>query len=259
MYYREAGSGPPLILIMGWCANADWWPPAFADPLAEHFRLIMPDNRGAGRTGGNSKGFSIKSASEDIVALMDALGIGKAHLIGVSMGGMISQRLALDFPERVNRVVLACTTCGLPGGAPIGKEQFKLAWHYLTRRATRKRPYIANLLFTQPYMDREPGVAREAIRRIAIAPISRRAAWHQFKGIARFGVCRRLKKLQTPVLAITGRNDVMLPARNSSILARRIPNARAVILDEAGHGFFHEAADRAVPVILDFLRQEPAS
>lgn len=255
LYYRTAGTGPPLLLIMGWCGNADWWPPSFTEPLAAHFQLIMPDNRGAGRTRGDSRGFTIRKACEDIVGLLDALQIESICVIGVSMGGMITQQLALDFPHRVKKIVLACTTCGLRGGAILGKETLKLLWSYLSDRATRKRPLMINLLFTREYLETQPGFVFRALSQFAIAPIRPRAAWDQLKGILRFGSWTRLTDLRFPCLVITGNRDALLPARNSRILARRILGAKLVIIPDAGHGFFHQAAEQTVDQVLPFLAE----
>src|SRR3990172_9311716 len=105
MYYEEAGSGEPLVLIMGLGGDLQGW--AFQAPvLAQHFRVITFDNRGAGRTSAPDRPSSIAAMADDTAGLMDYLGIQKAHVLGFSMGGYIAQELALSRPDRVDQLIL---------------------------------------------------------------------------------------------------------------------------------------------------------
>ena len=106
--YEIYGSGPPLTMIMGMGCSArqwQWMGPVFA----ESFKVITFDNRGAGRSGKPEMDYSTEMFADDTCALMDVLGIPRTHLFGVSVGGMIAQRFALKYPERVERLVLGCT------------------------------------------------------------------------------------------------------------------------------------------------------
>lgn len=117
MYYEVQGDGFPLVMIMGFLGNANCWDARMLFPLADKFKVIVLDNRGTGRTDVSDKEFSIKLFAEDTVGLMDALDIPKAHVLGISMGGMIAQELALNYPERVEKLILKATFCG--GESPI--------------------------------------------------------------------------------------------------------------------------------------------
>ena len=103
IYYEGSGRGFPLIMVMGLGANLDWWDPRMIQELSKKFNLVMFGNRGAGRTDISNRRYTIKSFAEDTASLMDVFGIPRAHVIGVSMGGMIAQELALNFPEKVKK------------------------------------------------------------------------------------------------------------------------------------------------------------
>lgn len=117
------GEGYPLVLIMGFSANMDWWDPELVDDLSKEFRVLAFDNRGAGRTVTPDEGeFTMELLADDTVALMDTLGVEKAHIVGMSMGGMIAQELALKYPEKVDKLVLGCTNCGGEQSVPPSRE-----------------------------------------------------------------------------------------------------------------------------------------
>jgi pimeloyl-ACP methyl ester carboxylesterase len=253
VYYEEAGAGFPVLLIMGLSANVDWWPPMFVEPLARDWRLISFDNRGAGRTKGDHSKFSIRLAAEDSLRLLDALGIERAHVVGMSMGGMIAQEMALAAPSRVVRLVLACTTAGLRSGAFISSETLRLAMRYVTDRQTRRRSRAMNLLFTPEFIEKSQELADEFERRIYRAPISKGAYRKQIAAVLRFDARRRLGQIQSPTLVITGTRDALMPKRHSKILAERIPNARLVEIPESGHGFLVDSAELAAKEIGEFL------
>jgi len=102
IYYEVHGKGFPLIMIMGLGGNADWWDPRLIQALSKEFKLIMFDNRGAGRTDISERKYSVKMFAEDAAGIMDALGISEAHVLGISMGGMIAQELVLNHPKKVD-------------------------------------------------------------------------------------------------------------------------------------------------------------
>ena len=112
MYYDVQGEGFPLVMVMGFLGSASCWDPRMMAPLSDKFKVLVFDNRGAGRTDVSEREYSIKLFASDTVGLMDALNIPRAHVLGISMGGMIAQEVALNYPERVEKLVLASTFCG---------------------------------------------------------------------------------------------------------------------------------------------------
>ena len=112
MYYEVQGEGFPLVMVMGFLGSASCWDPRMLPSLADKFKVVVFDNRGAGRTDISEREYSIKLFAEDTVGLMDALNIPQAHVLGISMGGMIAQEVALNYPRRVQKLILASTFCG---------------------------------------------------------------------------------------------------------------------------------------------------
>jgi pimeloyl-ACP methyl ester carboxylesterase len=255
IYYEEVGSGFPVLMIMGLSANADWWPPDFVGPLAKSWRMILFDNRGAGRTKGDYAKFSIPLAAQDSWRLLDALGVERAHVVGMSMGGMIAQEMALSAPERLDRLVLGCTTCGLLSASFVSLETWKLAMSYATSRETRRRSRAINLLFTQEFIKSAGSLSEEFEKRIHQAPISKRAYRKQIAAVLRFDTRGRVQKIQSPTLVITGDRDALVPRRHSALLAKRIPRARLVELPGSGHGFMVDSAELAAKTIGEFLAE----
>ena len=116
-YYVE-GEGPPLLLIIGFAGQASSWGEPFLELLRSHFQVIRFSNRGTGLTDKPDAEYTIPMMADDAVGLLDELGIGKAHVMGISMGGTIAQELALGHPERVLGLVLGCTGCGAAHSVP---------------------------------------------------------------------------------------------------------------------------------------------
>ena len=123
--YREIGHGYPLLLVNGFASTMDTWNPRVLGALAEHFRVIIFDNRGTGYSTASDEPFSISLFAEDAVLLMDAVGIPRADMLGLSMGASIAQELVLAHPGRVRRLVLAAGTCGGTQGVPVPPEIWK--------------------------------------------------------------------------------------------------------------------------------------
>jgi len=139
MYYDVQGDGFPLVMIMGFLGNADLWDPRMLPALADKFKVITFDNRGAGRTDVSDKEFSIRLLAEDTVGLMDVLNVPKAHVLGISMGGMIAQELALNYPERVEKLILSSTFCGGPHSILIDTADLNRTGHLLEKVTDRPR------------------------------------------------------------------------------------------------------------------------
>lgn len=139
IYYDVHGDGFPLVMVMGFLGNADCWDPRMMPVLSDKFKVITFDNRGAGRTDVSDKEFSIKLLAEDTVGLMDVLNVPKAHVLGTSMGGMIAQELALNYPGRVEKLILTATFCGGPHSILIDVADLNRTSNLLKKLADRPR------------------------------------------------------------------------------------------------------------------------
>lgn len=222
--YDLIGDGPPLVMIMGYSANMDWWDPELIKALATSFGLLCFDNRGAGRTTAGVKRFSIKQFALDTAGLMDRLQIPRAHVIGVSMGGMIAQQLALDYPWKVDRLVLCCTA---PGGIHTKLPRFRVTNRLAirSRNPGRIARRIVDVLFPEAYLCEHPETYDRLLDVVSRAPIAPMSALRQALAVAWCSLYGRIPSIESRTLVLCGSEDVLAPPENSRVLARRIPGA----------------------------------
>jgi len=255
VYYEVHGEGFPLIMIMGLSANIDWWDPRMIQGLSKKFKLVMFDNRGAGRTDVSDRRYAIKSFADDTAGLMAALGISRAHIIGVSMGGMIAQELALNFPEKVEKLVLCSTNCG--GAKSVLPSQEVLGTLMADRSALSPEEIVRMtipLLFTEDFIKKNPDLVEFSIQQILRAPISNEAFMHQLNAITEFDTYDRLPQIRASTLILHGKRDILVPPGNAAILAEAIPNAKLVYFENSAHGLVEEM-EKVIRVLLNFLTE----
>ena len=257
MYYHLRGQGPPLMMIMGWTANMDWWPESLVERLKKQYSLVLFDNRGSGRTDGSKGCYHMGQFAKDAAALMDALDIRKADVFGVSMGGMIAQEMAIRYPDRINRLILGCTTCGSRKGRTISLPSLFYAPLYSLRFPPNIDKWLLSLTLSQYSLDKSK--SRDFIRRIKIAPIGRVNKWKQFFAIKRFQSHAELNNIVCPVLLMTGTRDFLVPHRNTDILAALIPQSQIIKFPGASHAFIGDDPDAVFQAIDDFLRPREGS
>lgn len=248
IFYEQKGEGFPLILIMGLSGNLDWWPDQLVDALAAHYQVIMFDNRGAGRSDVPVGNYDISLFSEDTLALMDALGIKKAHVMGVSMGGMIAQELTLRHPERVEKLILGCTNCGPGHSIPAGPEVLAA----LMRGSADTEGFLKTL-FAPEYLRENPEKIQAFLRKYSMAPIKNEGFMGQIGAIMRFDSFDRLSEITAPVLVLAGGEDILIPAGNSDILVDNIPGAKLKVYPKCGHGFIDQVWQQVYQDLMTFL------
>ena len=252
--YSSAGRGEPVVLIGGFTMVKESWQLQVA-PLAEHFRVITFDNRGVGETTVPSGRFTVAEMAADTVGLMDALGIDSAHVFGVSMGGLIAQVLALDYPDRVKKVALGCTTHGGRHAVQPQKEVMQL----LAKASDPSIPVEESVQMRLPtivserFIREEPERLEEFVRSSVQHWPTPEGAAGQMGALSVFNVKKRLGEIRCPVLVITGAEDRMMPAENSRLLAEGIEGAVQYTVEEAGHQFFFEKPDEVNRVLIDFF------
>jgi pimeloyl-ACP methyl ester carboxylesterase len=252
--YELLGDGPPLVMIMGYSANIDWWDPELVEDLANSFRLLLFDNRGAGRTSAGAKRFSIPQFARDIAGLMEVLGIERAHVIGASMGGMIAQQIALDYPHMVDGLVLCCTA---PGGIHTKLPSFRVIVKLavLSRDPEKIAHRVVDVLFPETYLYEHPETRDRLIEVIGGAPITPRNAMRQAMAVARFSMYGRIPSIRSSTLVLCGGKDILAPPKNSRTLAGRIPGATLYEFEGAGHGFTTQCNREVARLVTDFLIQ----
>src|ERR1700733_1762309 len=232
--WRSAGQGPPLLLINGYAATGSDWDPGFLDALGGSFEVICPDNRGVGDSELGEAELTVDGMAAGFEALLDALGVERAVLVGWSMGGFVAQRLAARSPERVAALALLATDRGGPESVPAEREAWsRLVDHSGTDRQQASR--LISLLFPPDLaleIDRQFGaVVAEARGRLSTATLSAQEAameaWH------RDGLPDR-PAAAPPTLVVHGDLDAVLPPANAKALAALWPGAKVEILAGCG-------------------------
>ncbi len=254
IYYREMGAGEPLLLIMGLGANVDWWDPVFLRRLADRYHVVAFDNRGAGRSEKPPGPYSINQMAEDAAALMDRLGWSSAHVLGMSMGGMIAQELTLLHHERVRKLVLVVTTCGGREQVLASPEVYKVL--YMPKEGISPEVIARStlyLLFPKDYMEAHPEKMERVVQDLLQAPISPEHFTYQLTAILNWSDFSRLGEIDKETLIITGSEDILIPPENSRILAREIPQSRLVEFPGGGHGLITQFPEEAANEVASFI------
>jgi len=268
VYYEEHGGGPPLLLIMGLATDSTAW--AFQLPeFARHYRAIAFDNRGVGRTSKPAGPYSIHQMADDAAGVMDALGVARAHVLGVSMGGMIAQELALRHPERVSALVLACTfpepdatvearrsfMVGQLGGqvSADGELQIDVASLNPLLFVQQMLPAVFNPSFIASDLPKLMQVFAGALQ----YGFSMEAILGQVAAVMGHRTTDRLHRIAVPTLVLTGDADQLVAPSNSDILAREIPGAKLVKVPGGSHGFNFETPEVFNREVIDFLAGAP--
>jgi pimeloyl-ACP methyl ester carboxylesterase len=256
IYYEIHGDGEPLLMIQGYGQYSAHWT-TLISPMSKKYRVIIFDNRGTGRTDKPEIPYTVKMMAADAKGLLDAIGIDKANVFGVSMGGMIAQEFALSYPSKVINLVLGCTTCGgkqsvLPPQESLdflfGPEMAKLP---VAERARVTAPW----LWTAEFIEKHPEAVDIYVAITTKYPTPPHGFASQAQALIGHDTCDRLPQIKVPTLVIAGDSDRLIPHENSKIIASRIPGAELVIIPNAGHGFTE--APEATTAILDFLKRHP--
>lgn len=258
LYYEEHGSGDPLLLIQGFGGNVVAWGPLIP-AMAEHFRVIAFDNRDAGRSSQASAPYTIAEMAEDAAGLLEALGIPSAHVLGASMGGMIAQEFALQYPSKLRALVLMCTTCGGPNSAGWDEICQRLDLVRDLREAPAPDSELVqeqlSWMFTPEFLANPTSAFQEFILSMLQYPAPLEGLKRQAEAIRAHDTYDRLPEIAAPTLVIAGEGDPLIPAENSRILAGRIPGAELILYPRVRHGFNLEIPDRVHADILSFLQR----
>ena len=250
------GNGDPIVLIMGLTASMNWWDRELVDALARQYSVLIFDNRGAGRTVTLSdREFTCELFADDTIALMDAKGIRRASILGMSMGGLIAQELAIKYPDRVNNLVLCCTFCGGKHMINASDEVLKML---MDRSGGLNGAFerLLNLMFTQNFLNASQDYVKNFKQRYLRAPINAFNAVRQFMACMKSDTYERLSEIKNPTLVATGTDDLLIPPQNSTILASRVPGAKLIEYEGCGHGFISQAHNDFLKDLFDFLMSQ---
>lgn len=252
LHYEVIGrsGSTPVLMIQGLGADKHGWDMQRI-PLAMHYRVIALDNRGAGRSDKPFGAYSLEQMADDAIAVLDQVGVEKAHIVGASMGGAITQIIGLKYPERVMSLTLACTACRnhpwrrelLDGWATAASERGVGA---MTREAAR---WV---------------IGPRSFRRLLpafgwLGPLAMGRTSHAFVSQVRAilevddSISDQLADVHAPTLVLVGNQDILTPRGDSEEIADRMPNAELVVISGAAHGFMVEHASTFNKVLLEFL------
>lgn len=249
LYHLRRGSGEPLLLIQGMSGTHLSWGEPFLAELERDFDVAYYDHRGIGSSPPLDGPFTLADLAEDAAALLDRLGWEDAHLLGISMGGMVAQELALRHGERVRTLALGCTYCGGPQSRLTDQQTAMLLGEAMMsgdlERAIRTA-YEINV--SAAFAATESNYA--AFREMALgAPAPLPTILAQMQAIQAHDTSARLPSLGVPTLVVHGDEDRMLPVENGRLIASLVPGARLEVLEGVGHVFWWEQPQRSAALV----------
>ena len=252
IYWDQQGAGTPILLIMGLGYPSDAWHRT-QPVLSQRYRTIVFDNRGIARSDKPPGPYSIPQMASDAAAVLDAAEVESAHIFGISMGGMIAQEFALQYPRRVRSLILGCTAAGGPTAVKAEPE----ATQMLMARANMTPEEAAQAAVPFIYYPETPRQRvdedLEIRRRWFPAPASYVA---QLQAVLGWESYSRLAQITAPTLVLHGESDRLVPPGNGRLIAASIPGAKLVLLPRASHLFTTDQPEAAHQAILDFLDTE---
>lgn len=256
LYYEIQGAGTPLVLLAG-LGYPGWQWHKMAPLLAPHCQVILPDNRGVGRSSKPPGPYTAAMLAADTIGLLDALDIEQAVILGHSMGGFVAQALALEYPQRVSKLILAATNFGGPRHVPITPAAMAVLTDTTGDPLTRLRNGI--IVSTTPgFADAHPEIVAEWLAWRAANPLD--PVGYQAQLAIGLGLLQqesafdqRLPAITAPTLILFGAHDAVVPPANAALLAQQIPHSRVHILPDAGHFFPLETPEEAARVVVEFV------
>lgn len=249
LYYERAGEGEPLLLIQGMSATHLAWGRPLLDQLESSFDCIVFDNRGMGRSGQAELPFTTADLAGDTAALLDALELETAHVVGISMGGMIAQELALAHPERIRTLTIGASYCGGPEGKLMAPEDLQMLG---TAYASGEPEQVFRAMWE---INLSPDFRADDSRFAAFTemgsalPAPQPVVLQQMRACGAHNTSERLGQISLPTLVIHGDVDRLLGYDNGREIAALIPGARLATLEGIGHMFWWEQPQRSAELI----------
>ena len=259
--YVRRGEGEPMLLIQGMSGNHLAWGEPFLSDLERDFDVVAYDHRGVGRSSAVTDPFTITELADDAAALIEALGWESAHVVGISMGGMVAQELALRHPDRIRTLTLGCTYSGGEGSALTSSQVgTKLAEAMMAGDPDRAiaTAYEVNV---SPGYGADKSAYGTFYEMATALPTPVPVIMLQMQAIAAHDTLDRLQGISAPTLVIHGTVDEMLPYANAVLIASKIPDAQLETLEGVGHMFWWEQPERSAAAIRSLVersREAPA-
>jgi len=264
--YIERGRGEVVVLVMGLGANKESW---FRNipALSRHYRVIAFDSRGVGETDRSGEAYTMARMAQDTVGLLDALKIERAHVVGVSLGSMIAQEVAIRFPQRVNKLVLAATTPGMSDAA--NREMWDKKNAEICRNVGMGDDFDKRIMNDPASIDTVQimvGLTKNAFNRVIFRiPMTLGARYNfkkvgpagildQLRAVSKHNTIDRLNQIKAQTLVMAGTNDKIVPIEFSRVVAQYIPNCRFVEFKRGSHSFFMEMSKHFNKEVISFLQ-----
>ncbi len=249
-YYEISGFGEPLLLIAGLGATCESWG-GFAGEMCGRFSVIQFDNRGMGQSVAKRPPASLADFTADIIELLDHLQLDRVHVLGLSLGGIVAQRLAMDHPSRIDRLVLVSCTDMF---TPYLRQITKLLGQALRRFPPELFVRTVELLSSAPeYLDANAEAVEKRIKEQCAKRCSKMALARQLRCLSCSEVDENDYHILAPTLVIAGEYDGLVPGCYARRMADRIAGSRFMLIENAGHNPLLECPERVVPAILEFL------
>ena len=256
LYYEVHGSdeAPPIVLLEGWGYSIWMWfrqIPA----LKEKFRCIVFDNRGVGKSSKPDFPYTMKMFADDTTNLMKALGIQKAHILGISMGGYIAQQIAISYPEMVKSLILVSTSFGGPNAVPSTDRtqamMFAIPTETLSEEQAMNMRY--SVIFSDQFRDENKLLIKQIQRWREQIPQPLKARGNQAAAATSFDAEDEVKGIKVPTLIMHGDSDLVVPPGNAELLAKNIPSSKLILFKGGPHLSFIEHYESFNEQVMKFI------
>ena len=251
MFYRVEGDGGPLLLVHGIGSDSRGWE-FMEEALAQHFKLIIPEQRGHGRTTGPfGETISASVFAQDLDTFLTNLGIDSVHVFGVSMGGLISQQFAVDFPHRVRKLVLGAT------GSRITEATVDEVWAWREAQVERgAEGYFwrsTQGCHTKEFIENNPDIIEHLKNKENL--VNPEGVMAAGLGLAMFSSLEQLNSISVPTLIIHGEEDQVFPVEEGKLIHEHIPNSQILLLTKTGHSINTERPKEVSEHLIKFLKE----
>jgi pimeloyl-ACP methyl ester carboxylesterase len=255
LFYKTHGTGEPLVLISGFASGAWLWFRQI-DELTKYFQVITFDPRGIGNSKiEESKSVTISGIADDVAKILDELNIKKASILGTSFGGFVAQEFALKYPERLDNLILACTSFG--GKNHVLPDNFEVLTAFGSTENLNSLERIRKFMipaFTKDFVTDNYEIVEQTCKLREQNEVPENVYLQQLQSATTFDMQAKISKISAKTLVITGDSDQVVPMQNSINLANLIPNAELEIIENSGHLFFIEQAEKFNKLVKNFIK-----